>query len=154
MGYKIGCRRVPDLLLRGEITPARLPFHRKVRHPCGPFWKSSKHHGDTQRKLNQKGNGNDDLTKVAACNFGTELRAMAERGERQGDGKRSHAATVSTLSDLGVTKTQSSRWAAPLNESMPSDGDKTKIEEQREFVRWWRETVRRPGKPIVPTEQQ
>jgi hypothetical protein len=44
---------------------------------------------------------------------GELLAEMAERGERQGGGrptKRSRGATVSTLSDLGITKDQSSRW--------------------------------------------
>lgn len=44
---------------------------------------------------------------------GQLLKQMTERGERQGDGrpgKQSHGATVSTLDDLGVSKTQSSRW--------------------------------------------
>lgn len=44
---------------------------------------------------------------------GELLAEMAERRERQGDGrpsKQSQVATVSKLSDLGVTKTQSSRW--------------------------------------------
>jgi len=38
---------------------------------------------------------------------GELLREMKERGERQGDGrpeKRSHAATVSTLSDLVIER--------------------------------------------------
>jgi hypothetical protein len=44
---------------------------------------------------------------------GDQLREMASRGERETGGrpeKRSPAATVSTLQDLGIIKTPSSRW--------------------------------------------
>jgi hypothetical protein len=59
----------------------------------------------------------------AEIRAGELLAEMAEKGERQGDGrpaKRSQSATVSdaappkspaaTLNDIGVSKSQSSRW--------------------------------------------
>jgi hypothetical protein len=54
-----------------------------------------------------------DIRLRAERRCGELLRQMAERRERAGDGrptKRSHGATVFRLADLGVSKTQSSRW--------------------------------------------
>ncbi len=54
-----------------------------------------------------------DIRGRAERRGGEILKEMAERKERQSDGrpqKRSHGATVSKLSDLGITKTESSRW--------------------------------------------
>ena len=67
-----------------------------------------------------------DICKRAETRAGELLAEMARTGERQGDGKRSRGATVSTLSDLGVTKTQSSRWQAFA--ALPVDVREAKID--------------------------
>jgi hypothetical protein len=70
-----------------------------------------------------------DIRMRAERRCGELLREMAERGERQGDGKpkRSHGATVSPkLSDLGVSKTQSSRWQALA--ALPLDKFEQRVE--------------------------
>jgi hypothetical protein len=56
-----------------------------------------------------------DLAMRAEIKAGRKLIEMAKSGERKGDGrptKRSRGVTVSKLSDLGITKMQSSRWQA------------------------------------------
>jgi N6-adenosine-specific RNA methylase IME4 len=65
---------------------------------------------------------------------GELLRRMAESGERvKGGDPKSRPATLATLSDLGVSKTQSSRWQK-LSE-LPDDSFERKVEAaKREIV--------------------
>lgn len=51
-----------------------------------------------------------DIRLRAERKAGEMLSEMAERGERETGGKPSHGATVPKLDDLGVSRTQSSRW--------------------------------------------
>ncbi|HEY7202086.1 MAG TPA: hypothetical protein VIC57_17835 [Candidatus Dormibacteraeota bacterium] len=65
----------------------------------------------------------------AQARAGELLAAMRDSGQRQGDGKRSHAATVSTLDELGVSKSESSRWQQVA--SVPADDRRAYVEETR-----------------------
>jgi N6-adenosine-specific RNA methylase IME4 len=69
-----------------------------------------------------------ELRKRAEDRAGTLLREMAERGERaRGGGDLRKELQPATLSSIGVTKTQSSRWQAFA--ALPSEIKEAKIKE-------------------------
>jgi N6-adenosine-specific RNA methylase IME4 len=91
-------------------------------------------------------NNATEIRERAERRAGELLTEMRERGERQGDGKPSRGATVSRLTDLGITKTQSSRWQA-----------KAKLSEddfEQHVARVKRQTVRAAAQDTVEVKRR